>query len=82
MAWVRAQRPARTAAWARARRTGLCRTPAWASAGAGAVAAAGPLRVGRRAGEPVLPLGLFKIRTFTLCSVISFVVGFAMFGAM
>ncbi|GHB38607.1 EmrB/QacA family drug resistance transporter [Streptomyces cirratus] len=38
--------------------------------------------VERRAAEPVLPLGLFKIRTFTLCSVISFVIGFAMFGAM
>ncbi|MER7465270.1 MFS transporter [Streptomyces sp. NPDC097981] len=40
------------------------------------------LFVERRAVEPVLPLGLFRIRTFTLCSVISFVVGFAMFGAM
>ncbi|MFB6826906.1 DHA2 family efflux MFS transporter permease subunit [Streptomyces virginiae] len=40
------------------------------------------LLVERRAAEPVLPLGLFRIRTFTLCSAISFVVGFAMFGAM
>ena len=38
--------------------------------------------VERRAAEPVLPLGLFRIRTFTLCSLISFIVGFAMFGAM
>ncbi|MEU9164742.1 MFS transporter [Streptomyces sp. NPDC048424] len=38
--------------------------------------------VERKAAEPVLPLGLFHIRTFTLCSAISFVVGFAMFGAM
>ncbi|MCY0942493.1 MDR family MFS transporter [Streptomyces antarcticus] len=38
--------------------------------------------VERRAAEPVLPLGLFRVRTFTLCSVISFVIGFAMFGAM
>ncbi|MEV8534252.1 MFS transporter [Streptomyces sp. NPDC051211] len=38
--------------------------------------------VERRAMEPVLPLKLFRIRTFTLCSVISFIVGFAMFGAM
>ncbi|MFB7179002.1 DHA2 family efflux MFS transporter permease subunit [Streptomyces sp. NPDC056257] len=38
--------------------------------------------VERKAAEPVLPLGLFRIRTFTLCSAISFVVGFAMFGAM
>ncbi|WP_435970352.1 DHA2 family efflux MFS transporter permease subunit [Streptomyces sp. Qhu_M48] len=40
------------------------------------------VQVERRAVEPVLPLKLFRIRTFTLVSVISFVVGFAMFGAM
>ncbi|GHG73352.1 MFS transporter [Streptomyces griseocarneus] len=38
--------------------------------------------VEHRAAEPVLPLGLFRIRTFWLCSVIGFVVGFAMFGSM
>ncbi len=38
--------------------------------------------VERKAVEPVLPLKLFQIRTFTLSAVISFVVGFAMFGAM
>ncbi|WP_399101193.1 MDR family MFS transporter [Streptomyces sp. 11x1] len=38
--------------------------------------------VERRASEPVLPLKLFRVRTFTLSAVISFVVGFAMFGAM
>ncbi|MFF9805655.1 DHA2 family efflux MFS transporter permease subunit [Streptomyces coeruleorubidus] len=38
--------------------------------------------VERRAAEPVLPLKLFRVRTFTLAAVISFVVGFAMFGAM
>ncbi|MGE7388154.1 DHA2 family efflux MFS transporter permease subunit [Streptomyces sp. NPDC004126] len=48
----------------------------------GAVLLVAFLLVERRAAEPVLPLGLFRIRTFTLCSVISFVVGFAMFGAM
>ncbi|MEU2389929.1 MFS transporter [Streptomyces sp. NPDC007369] len=48
----------------------------------GAVLLAAFVLVERRAAEPVLPLGLFRIRTFTLCSVISFVVGFAMFGAM
>ncbi|MER6105659.1 MFS transporter [Streptomyces sp. NPDC001832] len=36
----------------------------------------------RHAAEPVIPLKLFRIRTFTLVAVISFVVGFAMFGAM
>ncbi|MFJ3668152.1 MDR family MFS transporter [Streptomyces sp. NPDC090106] len=44
--------------------------------------AAAFVAVERRAAEPVLPLKLFRIRTFTLSAVISFVVGFAMFGAM
>ena len=38
--------------------------------------------VERRAAEPVLPLKLFRIRTFALSAVISFIIGFAMFGAM
>ncbi|MFD4140346.1 DHA2 family efflux MFS transporter permease subunit [Streptomyces sp. NPDC058572] len=38
--------------------------------------------VERRAAEPVLPLKLFRVRTFSLVAVISFIVGFAMFGAM
>ncbi|MET8243190.1 MFS transporter [Streptomyces sp. NPDC005202] len=38
--------------------------------------------VEQKAAEPVLPLNLFRIRTFTLSAVISFIVGFAMFGAM
>lgn len=38
--------------------------------------------VERRAAEPVLPLKLFRVRTFSLAAVISFIVGFAMFGAM
>ncbi|MET8749094.1 MDR family MFS transporter [Streptomyces sp. NPDC004667] len=63
-------------------------TWAWASsqiiglAALGAVLLVAFVLVERRAAEPVLPLKLFRIRTFTLCSVISFVVGFAMFGAM
>ncbi|KJK41363.1 DSBA oxidoreductase [Streptomyces variegatus] len=48
----------------------------------GAVLAVGFVAVERRAAEPVLPLKLFRVRTFTLAAVISFVVGFAMFGAM
>ncbi|MBM9434731.1 MFS transporter [Streptomyces bryophytorum] len=36
----------------------------------------------RRAEEPVLPPRLFRVRTFVVCSVISFIIGFAMFGAM
>jgi len=38
--------------------------------------------VERRATEPVLPPRLFSIRVFSAASAISFVVGFAMFGAM
>ncbi|MEU3885758.1 MFS transporter [Streptomyces sp. NPDC029041] len=48
----------------------------------GAVLAVAFVAVERRAAEPVLPLKLFRVRTFTLAAVISFVVGFAMFGAM
>ncbi|MEU9041265.1 MULTISPECIES: MFS transporter [unclassified Kitasatospora] len=38
--------------------------------------------VERTAAEPVLPLRLFRSRTFSLVAVISFVIGFAMFGAL
>ncbi|MGI5399350.1 DHA2 family efflux MFS transporter permease subunit [Streptomyces sp. CA-135486] len=48
----------------------------------GAVLLVAFLYVEQRAAEPVLPLGLFRIRTFSLVAVISFIVGFAMFGAM
>ncbi|WP_405873325.1 MULTISPECIES: DHA2 family efflux MFS transporter permease subunit [unclassified Streptomyces] len=48
----------------------------------GVVLAVAFVAVERKAAEPVLPLKLFGIRTFTLSAVISFIVGFAMFGAM
>ncbi|MEW2381708.1 MDR family MFS transporter [Micromonospora sp. NPDC047707] len=38
--------------------------------------------VERRAVEPILPLGLFANRNFALISVVGFLLGFAMFGAM
>ena len=38
--------------------------------------------VERRAAEPVLPLHLFKIRAFSVASIVGFIVGFAMFGAI
>ena len=38
--------------------------------------------VERRAVEPVLPLHLFRLRTFSTTSVVGFIVGFAMFGAI
>jgi EmrB/QacA subfamily drug resistance transporter len=36
----------------------------------------------RRAAEPILPLHLFKLRVFSVTSVVGFIVGFAMFGAI
>ncbi|WP_189894011.1 MDR family MFS transporter [Streptomyces xantholiticus] len=63
-------------------------TWAWGSAQIIALAVLGAVlliafvAVERKAAEPVLPLKLFRIRTFTLVAVISFVIGFAMFGAM
>ncbi|MFI0419909.1 MDR family MFS transporter [Spongiactinospora sp. 9N601] len=35
-----------------------------------------------RAAEPIMPLGLFKIRNFSLISLVGFLLGFAMFGAI
>src|SRR5580658_4352162 len=40
------------------------------------------LAVERRAIEPVLPLHLFKIRTFWVANVVGFIVGVSMFGAL
>ena len=49
---------------------------------AGVVLIAVFVLVERRAAEPVLPLHLFKLRTFSVTSVVGFIVGFAMFGAI
>jgi hypothetical protein len=38
--------------------------------------------VERRAEEPILPLGLFRNRVFTVTSLIGFVVGLALFGSI
>ena len=38
--------------------------------------------VEQRAAEPTLPMRLFRNPVFTVCSVLSFIVGFAMLGAM
>ncbi|HCT80211.1 MAG TPA: MFS transporter [Micromonosporaceae bacterium] len=35
-----------------------------------------------RAQEPMLPMRLFRNQVFTLCGILSFIVGFAMFGAL
>jgi EmrB/QacA subfamily drug resistance transporter len=49
---------------------------------AGALLIALFVLVERRAAEPVLPLHLFKLRTFSVTSLVGFIVGFAMFGAI
>jgi EmrB/QacA subfamily drug resistance transporter len=60
----------------------------WASAPIYFLAVAGALLivafvfVERRAVEPVLPLHLFARRTFSVTSIVGFIVGFAMFGAI
>ncbi len=60
----------------------------WRSAPIYLLGVAGVLFIGlfvvveRRAAEPVLPLHLFKLRTFSVTSVVGFIVGFAMFGAI
>ena len=60
----------------------------WRSAPIYILGVAGVLLIGvfvlveRRAAEPVLPLHLFKLRTFSVTSIVGFIVGFAMFGAI
>ncbi|HKH93160.1 MAG TPA: MFS transporter [Gemmatimonadaceae bacterium] len=48
----------------------------------GVAALVGFLLAERRAAEPVLPLGLFGNRAFSVTSVVALVVGFAMFGSV
>ncbi len=50
--------------------------------GLAAASVAGFLLVERRASEPVLPLGVFRSRNFSLVTLIGFLLGFVMFGAM
>ncbi|MFF3483059.1 MDR family MFS transporter [Streptomyces sp. NPDC002701] len=49
---------------------------------AGVVALAAFCLVETRAAEPMLPMRLFGNPVFTVCSILSFIVGFAMLGAM
>ena len=56
--------------------------PIWILGVAGVVFVGVFVVVERRAAEPVLPLHLFKLRAFTVTSVVGFIVGFAMFGAI
>jgi EmrB/QacA subfamily drug resistance transporter len=57
-------------------------TPIWILGVAGAVLIGLFVLVERRAAEPVLPLHLFRLRVFWVTSVVGFIVGFAMFGAI
>jgi EmrB/QacA subfamily drug resistance transporter len=57
-------------------------TPIYILGVAGAVLIGVFVVVERRAVEPVLPLHLFKLRTFSTTSIVGFIVGFAMFGAI
>jgi EmrB/QacA subfamily drug resistance transporter len=63
-------------------------TYAWSSAPIYGLGVLGAVLIGlfvlaeRRAAEPVLPLRLFRSRVFTVASLVGFVVGFAMFGAI
>jgi EmrB/QacA subfamily drug resistance transporter len=56
--------------------------PIWILGVAGVVFVGVFVVVERRAAEPVLPLHLFKLRAFSVTSVVGFIVGFAMFGAI
>jgi EmrB/QacA subfamily drug resistance transporter len=57
-------------------------TPIYMLGAAGGVLIIAFIFAERRAAEPILPLHLFKTRVFSVTSVVGFVVGFAMFGAI
>ena len=57
-------------------------TPIYTLAAAGLALIGVFVLVERRAAEPVLPLHLFRLRTFSVTSLVGFIVGFAMFGAI
>ncbi|MBV9450029.1 MAG: MFS transporter [Streptosporangiaceae bacterium] len=57
-------------------------TPIYILGVAGALLVALFVLVERRAAEPIIPLHLFKLRTFSVTSLVGFIVGFAMFGAI
>jgi EmrB/QacA subfamily drug resistance transporter len=56
--------------------------PIYLLGAAGALLIIAFIFVERRAPEPVLPLHLFKTRVFAATSVVAFIVGFGMFGAI
>ncbi len=56
--------------------------PIWILGIAGVVLTGAFVVVERKAVEPVLPMHLFRLRAFWVTSVVGFIVGFAMFGAI
>jgi MFS family permease len=54
----------------------------WFTLTFGLVALAGFIYEESIAAEPIIPLGLFRQRTFLLCSLIGFVIGMSLFGSM
>ncbi|WP_323121162.1 MDR family MFS transporter [Burkholderia alba] len=54
----------------------------WFTLALGLVAVAGFVYEERLAAEPIIPLMLFRHRTFVLCSLIGFVVGISLFGSV
>ncbi|RQS68662.1 MFS transporter [Burkholderia sp. Bp8963] len=54
----------------------------WMTLALGLVAIGGFVYEERLAAEPIMPLALFRHRTFVLCSLIGFVVGIALFGSV
>ncbi|KVC84032.1 MDR family MFS transporter [Burkholderia ubonensis] len=54
----------------------------WMTLVLGVVAIGGLVYEERLAAEPIMPLALFRHRTFVLCSLIGFVVGIALFGSV
>ena len=56
--------------------------PIWILGACGVILAGVFVAVERRAAEPVLPLHLFRQRAFSVTSIVGFIVGFAMFGAI
>jgi hypothetical protein len=54
----------------------------WITLGMGLVAIWGFIHEERSAAEPIMPLELFRQRTFLLSSLIGFIVGVSMFGSV
>ncbi|MEX3898971.1 MDR family MFS transporter [Paraburkholderia sp. BR10954] len=54
----------------------------WFTLGMGLVAIWGFIHEERSAVEPIMPLGLFKQRTFLISSLVSFIIGVSLFGSV